>query len=265
MTTPPLATPLPATPLLSARGLTRRFGPLLAVDHVDLTLAAGDRHALIGPNGAGKTTLLNLLAGTARPDAGRVLLDGRDITRTPPARRARLGIGRTFQTPAVLDSLTALDNLVVAAWRHAGTHRMWRPAQHRELTRRALHQLDRFGLGDHAATAAGALSHGQRRLLEIAVAVVAKPAVLLLDEPAAGLADHDLTLLLDALHQLPKQAAVLLVEHNQDLVTALADTVTVLHHGRVLATGSPRDIHTDPAVAEVYLGTPQAATNQAVR
>ena len=246
-------------PLLSACGLTRRFGSLLAVDHVNLALAAGDRHALIGPNGAGKTTLLNLLAGTARPTAGRVILAGRDITRTTPARRARLGIGRTFQTPAVLESLTALDNLVVAAWRHTGTHAGWRPARHRELACRGLHRLDEFGLGDQAHTPAGELSHGQRRLLEIAVALAANPAVLLLDEPAAGLAEDDLTLLLDALHRLPGQTAVLLVEHNQDLVTALARTVTVLHHGRVLAAGTPRDIHTDAAVAGVYLGTPQTA------
>jgi branched-chain amino acid transport system ATP-binding protein len=246
-----------SAPLLSAHGLTRRFGPLLAVDHVDLDLAAGDRHALIGPNGAGKTTLLNLLAGTTRPSAGR--LAGRDITGTRPGRRARLGIGRTFQTPAVLDSLTALDNLVVAAWRHTGTHALWRPARHRELARRGLHRLDEFGLANHAHTPARALSHGQRRLLDIAVALAAKPAVLLLDEPAAGLADHDLTRLLDALRRLPAHTAVLLVEHNQDLVTALAQTVTVLHHGRVLATGTPHDIHTDSAVAEVYLGTPEAA------
>jgi branched-chain amino acid transport system ATP-binding protein len=246
-------------PLLSAHGLTRRYGPLLAVDHVDLDLAAGDRHALIGPNGAGKTTLLNLFAGTIRPTAGRVVLAGRDITRTPPARRARLGIGRTFQTPAVLDSLTALDNLVVAAWRHTGTHTGWRPARRRELAARGLHRLDEFGLGDHADTPARDLSHGQRRLLDIAAALAANPAVLLLDEPAAGLAEHDLTLLLDALRRLPEQTAVLLVEHNQDVVTSLAHTVTVLHHGQVLATGTPTAIHTHPAVAEVYLRTPQGA------
>jgi branched-chain amino acid transport system ATP-binding protein len=242
--------------LLSAHGLTRRFGPLLAVNDVDFALAAGDRHALIGPNGAGKSTLLNLFAGTTRPTAGRVVLGGRDITRTHPARRARLGIARTFQTPAVLESLTALDNLVVAAWRHTGTHTGWRPARHRELAARGLHHLDGFGVGHHADTPASELSHGQRRLLEIAMALAANPAVLLLDEPAAGLAEHDLTLLLDALRRLPAQTAVLLVEHNQDVVTALARTVTVLHHGRVLATGTPQAIHTHPAVAEVYLGTP---------
>lgn len=245
-----------STPQLSARGLTRRYGPFLAVDDVDLDIAAGDRHALIGPNGAGKSTLLNLLAGTIRPTAGQVVLAGRDITRTRPARRARLGIGRTFQTPAVLESLTALDNLVVAAWRHIGTHTAWRPARRRTLAARGLHRLDEVGLGNHAHTPARELSHGQRRLLEIAGALTADPAVLLLDEPAAGLAEHDLTLLLEALRRLPAQTAVLLVEHNQDVVTTLAHTVTVLHHGRVLATGTPHAIHTHPAVAEVYLGTP---------
>ncbi|MEV6928091.1 ATP-binding cassette domain-containing protein [Dactylosporangium sp. NPDC051485] len=243
-------------PQLSARGLTRRYGPFLAVHDVDLDLAAGDWHALIGPNGAGKSTLLNLLAGTIRPTGGRVVLAGRDITRTRPARRARLGIARTFQTPAVLESLTALDNLVVAAWRHTGTRTGWRPARRRELAARGLHRLDEFGLADHAHTKASALSHGQRRLLDIAAALTANPSVLLLDEPAAGLADHDLTLLLDTLRRLPALTAVLMVEHNQDVVTSLADTVTVLHHGRVLATGTPHAIHTHPAVAEVYLGTP---------
>jgi len=243
-------------PLLSARGLTRRFGPILAVDHVDFALAAGDRHALIGPNGAGKSTLLNLFAGTIRPTAGRVVLARRDITRTDPGRRARLGIGRTFQTPAVLESLSALDNLIVAAWRHTGTHSGWRPVRRRELAARGLHRLDEFGLGNQADTPATDLSHGQRRLLDIAMALAANPAVLLLDEPAAGLAEHDLTLLLDALRRLPAQTAVLLVEHNQDLVASLARTVTVLHHGRVLATGTPTAFHSHPAVAEVYLGTP---------
>ncbi|MFF5207140.1 ABC transporter ATP-binding protein [Streptosporangium sp. NPDC000396] len=243
------------TALLDVTGLVRRYGPLVAVDHVDLHLPAGARHALIGPNGAGKSTLLNLIAGTVRPSAGRVRLAGRDITRAGPATRARLGIARTFQTPAVLDSLTALDNLAVGAWRHTGVRRRWRESRRREPARRDL--LDALGLGAQAQLAAGTLSHGQRRMLEIAVALVAEPAVLLLDEPAAGLGDDDLPRLLAALHRLPAAMAVLLIEHNQDLVTAFADTVTVLHHGQVLATGTPQEIHGHPAVAEVYLGTPQ--------
>ncbi|WP_433241227.1 ABC transporter ATP-binding protein [Streptosporangium sp. CA-135522] len=246
------------TALLAATGLARSYGSLRAVDRVDLDLSAGARRALIGPNGAGKSTLLNLIAGTVRPSAGRIRLAGRDITRAGPAARARLGVARTFQTPAVLDSLTALENLVVAAWRHTGAGRRWRESRRREPARLGL--LDTLGLGAQAHLTAGSLSHGQRRLLEIAVALAAEPSVLLLDEPAAGLGDADLPRLLAALRRLPAEMAVLLVEHNQDLVTAFADTVTVLHHGQVLATGTPQEIHVHPAVAEVYLGTPQAVS-----
>jgi ABC-type branched-subunit amino acid transport system ATPase component len=255
------------TVLLSATGLTRRYGPLTAVGGVDLELRAGVRHALIGPNGAGKSTLLGLLAGTVRPSSGRVRLGGRDVSRSGPAGRARLGLARTFQTPAVLDSLTVAENMLVGAWRQAPTSVLGlgrRRAVLRGGAERAA-VLDALGLGGLAALTAGALSHGQRRLLEIAVALAARPTVLLLDEPAAGLGDDELRLLLTALHALPADMAVLLVEHNQDVVTAFAEVVTVLHQGCVLATGTPREIHLDPAVAEVYLGTGPATAASAVR
>ena len=238
--------------VLRTAGLTRRYGTLTAVDRVDLSLHAGARHAVIGPNGAGKTTLLHLLAGTLRPTAGRMELAGRDITRTVPAARAQRGIARTFQTPALLDSLSALDNLVVAAWRRCGIHGRMPVGRHRELAARCLHHLDTMGLAAVADQNAGALAHGQRRLLEIAVAVAGRPSVLLLDEPAAGLADTDLDQLVTVLHSLPAEVAVLLVEHDQDLVASIATTVTVLHHGRILATDTPARIHAHPAVAEIY-------------
>ncbi len=246
---------LVAPELLSATGLHYTYRRLAAVDSVDLHLTPGTRHALIGPNGAGKTTLLHLLAGTLRPSRGQIRFDRRDITRTGPARRARLGIGRSFQTPALLDSLSTVDNLVLAAWRHTRASG-WAPTRYRQLARRALADLDTLGLADQARQPAGTLPHGQRRLLDIAVALAGAPRLLLLDEPAAGLDDADLQRLQKVLRGLPATCAVVLVEHNLDLVTATAETVTVLHHGRILATGSPHQIAADPTVREVYLGSP---------
>lgn len=223
--------------LLSLSGLTRRFGSLTALDALDLRLEPGARHAVIGPNGAGKSTLLHLVAGALRPTAGRIRFAGRDITRTGPARRARLGLARTFQTPAVCDSLTVRDNISLVG----------RTPDAREV-------LDALGLGAHARLPAGRLPHGTRRLLEIGVALAGRPRLLLLDEPAAGLTADDVPRLLAVLAALPGAPAVLLVEHHMDVVGAVADTVTVLHHGRVLATGSPAEVAADQAVAGVYFG-----------
>jgi ABC-type branched-subunit amino acid transport system ATPase component len=246
------------TGLLSATGLRYTYRRLAAVDGIDLHLTPGARHALIGPNGAGKTTVLHLLAGTLRPSGGRIYFNCRDITRTDSVRRSRLGIGRSFQTPALLDSLSTVDNLVLAAWRHTGVSG-WAPARYRQLARRALDDLDALGLADQARQPAGALPHGQRRLLDIAVALAGAPRLLLLDEPAAGLDDADLRRLQAVLRALPPRCAVVLVEHNLDLVAAIADRVSVLHHGRMLANGSPDAIAVDPTVREVYLGGPIGA------
>jgi ABC-type branched-subunit amino acid transport system ATPase component len=243
------------TTLLSVAGATRRYGRLLALDRVDLVLGEGARHAVIGPNGAGKTTLLHVIAGTVRPTAGRVRLSGRDVTLASPARRARLGIGRTFQTPAVCQTLTALDNVVLGAWAHAGGRRGAWPARYRRLAARGMDLLDTLGLADLAHRPAGSLAHGQRRLLEIGAALAGRPRLLLLDEPAAGLTDSDLPRLLRCLRELPAHVAVLLVEHHLDVVTTVADTVTVLHHGRAITTGTPRQVTADPTVTELYLGT----------
>lgn len=235
------------TGLLSVVGLTCRFGRLVALDRVSLDLYPGERRAVIGPNGAGKTTLVNVVTGVVRPTRGRVLLDGRDITRAGPAQRARSGVARTFQTPALAGSLTALDNVLLGL-RH-------RPGQGRSArVDRARGWLADLGLDRLAGVPSGQLAHGQRRLLEIAVALAAEPRLLLLDEPAAGLTDADLPLLLAALDRLPDQVTVLLVEHHLDVVTAVADAVTVLHQGQVLATDKPAVIATHPAVSEVYLG-----------
>ena len=256
------------TALLSVTGLTCRFGRLLALDRVDLQLQEGERRAVIGPNGAGKTTLVNAVTGVVRPSRGRVFLASRDVTAAGPGRRARSGVARTFQTPALAGSLTALENVILGLrperrpgrqpgrWWSGGPG--WRGSggrdRRRERARRALRTLDQLGIGGLAGIPAGRLAHGQRRLLEIAVALAARPRLLLLDEPAAGLTDADLPQLLAVLDRLSDRVTVLLVEHHLDVVTAVADTVTVLHQGRVLATDKPAVIATHPEVSEVYLG-----------
>lgn len=254
------------TVLLSVAAVGCRFGRLAALDGVDLELAVGERRGVIGPNGAGKTTLVNVITGTVRPQRGRVLLAGRDVTRLGPARRARSGVARTFQTPALAGSLSALENVVIGAWAAGRRRAGWRPGRRRELALRALRQLDLLGIAHLARTPAGQLAHGQRRLLEIAVALAARPRLLLLDEPAAGLAAADLPALVTALTRLPDQVSVLLVEHQLDVVAAVADAVTVLHHGRVVVTDHPKAVADHPAVAETYLGKgPRSTPADALR
>ncbi len=262
--------------MLTLSHLTRRYGSLTAVDDVSLRLPAGARHAVIGPNGAGKTTLLNLVAGTARPDSGRILLTppgcpgegnpaegagtakaapAADITRTAAARRSRLGIARSYQQPSVIAGLSVLDNVVLAAWRHHREGRAaWRrPSAGRRLRETALAGLETVGLAGLADRQAGELSHGQRRMLDLAAALAGKPRLLLLDEPAAGLTDRDIGRLVTLLRDIPTDVALLLVEHHIEVVTALADTVTVLAAGRVLVSGGTRDALARPEVREIYL------------
>jgi branched-chain amino acid transport system ATP-binding protein len=240
--------------LLAVDAVSRRYGSLTALDRVDLRIAAGERRALIGPNGAGKTTLLDLVGGVTRPDGGRIRFDGRDITRLGPARRAHRGIGRIHQRPAVWPSLTALDNVVVAAWRHAGGfRRAWSPGRFEARLRRpGAELLDRLGLAADAGTLAAHLSHGQRRQLEIAMALAGRPRLLLLDEPAAGLSAGDVHRLVELLANLPRTVSLLLVEHRLDLVYELADAVTVLRDGRHVASGTPQEIRTSDAVRDAY-------------
>ena len=212
-------------PMLHVEGLSRRFGAVAAVDGVRLTLRSGDRHAVVGANGAGKTTLLHLLAGSLRPTAGRVLWRGRDVTRRGPVHRARSGITRSFQTPTVVPSLSTVDNLMLGGWPRRG-----------RSSGRALELARSLGLADRAQTVAAALSHGQRRLLDIGMALAGEPDLLLLDEPAAGLDDDDLDRLVTLLDALPATMAVLLVEHHVELVELVAGTVSVLDQGRLVST-----------------------------
>ncbi|MGW9205510.1 ABC transporter permease subunit [Embleya sp. NPDC055664] len=241
--------------LLTITGLTRRYGALAAVDGLDLTVRRGARHALLGPNGAGKSTVLAMIAGANPVTSGSIVFDGRDITDLAPARRSRLGIARAFQQPAVVPSLSVLDNVTLAAWRHARRGGIgWRPARYRALAGEAAIHLETVGLTARADEIAGELSHGSRRLLDIAMALAGRPKLLLLDEPAAGLTDTDIELLADVLKALPAEVTMVLVEHNFALVREVTDTVTVLASGQLLATGTPDEIAEDRAVRDTYLG-----------
>jgi branched-chain amino acid transport system ATP-binding protein len=244
------------TELLTLTEVTRRYGDLVAVDAVSLSLAPGERRALIGPNGAGKTTLLDLVAGATRPHSGRIVFDGHDITGLGPVRRSRLGIGRTHQRPAVWPELTALDNVALGGWQHAGgARRLFSPGRRRRhLLQPGLRILDAVGLGRMVGVRAGELSHGQRRLLEIGIALAGSPRLLVLDEPAAGLWPAEVEQLANLLATLPGDIAILVVEHNLEFAYGLADTVTVLHNGRQVATGTPKDISRDASVAAAYAG-----------
>lgn len=256
-----------APPVLDLARLTRRYGSLIAVDDVSLRLPAGARHAVIGPNGAGKTTLLNLIAGTDRPDHGTIVLEGTDITRTATAKRSRLGMARSFQQPVVMGDLTVLDNIVLAGWPHHPKRRgAWRsPSRYRQHTESAGRHLETVGLADLAHRPASTLSHGQRRMLDLAAALAGNPRLLLLDEPAAGLTDGGIGRLLGLLGGLPESVAIILVEHHVEVVAQLATTATVLSAGRVLVTGPTQEVLAHPEVRDAYHNTgttPSAATTE---
>ncbi|MGQ5261393.1 ABC transporter ATP-binding protein [Micromonospora sp. ZYX-F-536] len=241
------------TCLLQAQDVSVRYGSLAALTGVDLCIHDGQRHALIGPNGAGKTTLLNVIGGSTKPHRGSVRFAGRNVGRLGPAARARRGINRIHQRPAVFPTLTATENVVVAALPRAIRRRRWWPGGTRRTAQhRAGSLLEQMGLADVAAVPAGHLAHGQRRQLEIAMALAGRPRLLLLDEPAAGLSATEVGRLVDLLRALPRAVAVLLVEHRLDLVYALSDTVTVLRDGRTLAAGTPDEIRTSPLVRQAY-------------
>ncbi len=254
-----------ADAVLRAQGLTKRYGGLVANDRIDLDVRAGEIHAVIGPNGAGKTTLIGQLTGAVRANAGRVHLAGRDVTALSPARRARLGLARSFQITNVFAGFSALENVAVAAQARAGhSFRFWAPADRdADLNARAADALAQVGLGRLADRPAGALAHGQKRRLEIAMALVQAPRVVLLDEPMAGTGPDEAADLLALLGQLKGRLAMLLVEHDMDAVFSLADRITVLVEGRVISAGAPEAIRRDPAVRAAYLGTDEAAPGAA--
>ncbi|WP_121630805.1 ABC transporter ATP-binding protein [Tropicibacter alexandrii] len=244
------------TEILSTRGLCKAFGALTATDDVSLTLRAGEIHALIGPNGAGKSTLIAQIGGALSPDRGQVFLDGEDVTALPVPARARKGLARTFQISQLAQQDTVLQNVLLAAIGAARQPwRFWRPAlSDAALRGRAEAALTRVGLEDHAATVTAELSHGQRRLLEIAVALTLSPKAFLMDEPMAGLGAEGAARLVPLLRDLKAEAPILLVEHDMDAVFALADRISVLVSGRVIATGTADEIRRNAAVRAAYLG-----------
>lgn len=244
------------TAALELRDVAQHFGQLKAVDGVSFSVAAGARHAVIGPNGAGKSTLFALIAGTRAATAGAVLLDGEDVSGVPEHRRATLGIVRTFQHSSLFLASTVLENVLLAAQRHAGlSWSMLRPLSHRTALLDGAHDLlQRVGLDERYGARAGALSHGERRQLEVAVALACRPRVLLLDEPAAGMSPAETARFSRLVTELPAEVTVLLVEHDLDVVFGLADTVTVLHLGRHLLTGSPTEVQASSEVQTAYLG-----------
>ena len=243
-------------PVLDIRNLTKTFGALRASNDVSLTLWPGEIHALIGPNGAGKSTLIAQIAGSLRPDSGEVWLNGQNVTALGPALRARAGLGRTFQISSLAMEMTALQNVMLGAMGQRG--RIFRFVANvmqdkalKEVAYGALHQL---GLQDLAQTRTSALSHGQRRQLEVAVALTLKPRVFLMDEPMAGLGSEGSQQLTGFLDRLRAQAPILLIEHDMDAVFALADRISVLVYGQIIATGTGDEIRTNPLVRSAYLG-----------
>ncbi len=240
--------------VLVCAGLTRTFGAVRAVNEVDLAVAPGARHALIGPNGAGKSTLFKLVTGVLRPDAGTVALEGRDVTATSEVRRCRLGMSQTLQHSSLFASMTARETVALAVQRHDGGRITVLTRRRPEVRARAEELLASAGLAGRGEVLVPSLSHGERKQLEVALALACRPRLLLLDEPAAGMSPAESARLVELLGGLPPEVTVLFVEHDLDLVFRLADVVTVLHLGRVLLSGTPDEVRGSEAVRAAYLG-----------
>ncbi len=242
--------------VLKTEGLVKRFGGITATDNVTLNLEKGARHALIGPNGAGKTTLINLMTGVLEPTAGRITLEGQDITRLAPHQRVRRGMVRTFQINQLFNAMTPLETLAMVVAQHRGSGgRWWRPLGHdAAVAERCGQLLEQFHLTDVRRQRTEHLAYGKRRLLEIAIALACEPRVLLLDEPVAGVPAGEREELLQTVAALPADVSVLLIEHDMDLVFDFARRITVLVNGAVLTEGTPDEISNHPQVRAVYLG-----------
>jgi ABC-type branched-subunit amino acid transport system ATPase component len=243
-------------PVLETIGLEKRFGGIVASSNVSLKLERGARHAVIGPNGAGKTTLVNLLTGALRPTAGRVMLYDRDITALGPHRRARLGVVRTFQINQLFADLTPLETISLAVAERLGAGSDWRRSLggRPRLVAEAAQVLEAFRLADVMDQRTAILPYGKQRLLEIALATAARPRVLLLDEPAAGVPEAERQVILDIVAALPAEVSVLLIEHDMDLVFQFARRISILVDGAIFAEGTPEEIARDERVRQVYLG-----------
>ncbi len=252
-----------ADPLLRVENLVRRFGGIVATDNLSLEVVPGELHAIIGPNGAGKTTLISQLTGQLMPNSGAIHFAGRDVTRLPSYRRSRLGLARSFQITSLLPDFTAADNVALAAQAHDGhSFYFWGNARKEKHLRDAARSaLKRVGLEARADVPVSELSHGEQRELELAVALATKPQLLLLDEPMAGLGATESTRMVTLLKELRKEVTIVLVEHDMEAVFALADRITVLVYGRVIASDVPDAIRKHEEVKRAYLGEQHAVTS----
>ena len=239
--------------MIEIRELRRAFGGVVALDGITLTLGEGERRAVIGPNGAGKTTLINLLAGEIAPTAGTIRLGSRDITRLRSWERARLGLAHVYQRTELFAPLSARDNVALAVAARKGPYRVFGAPPRSEYSE-AHAALERVGLSGREGVPARALSHGERRQLELAVALAQQPRVLLLDEPTAGMSPLETARITELIARLDRTLTILIVEHDMDVVFRLADRVTVLHEGRVIADGTAAEVRGDVRVHDVYLG-----------
>jgi branched-chain amino acid transport system ATP-binding protein len=249
-----------AETLLAVRALRKHFGGLLASDGIDLDVARGETHAIIGPNGAGKTTLIGQLAGDLRSDSGSIRFDDQDVTRLDSPLRARRGLARSFQVTSIFRDFSALDNVTLAVQAHSGhSFRFWRPARTESALREpARAALDAVGLGQRADVRAANLAHGEQRQLEIAMALATEPRLLLLDEPVAGMGPEESQRMVRFLATLKGSITIVLVEHDMDAVFTLADRISVMVYGRIIATGTPAEIRSNEQVRRAYLGEDQA-------
>jgi branched-chain amino acid transport system ATP-binding protein len=249
-------------PLLQIEGLTKRFGGIVASDDVTLSVPRGELHAIIGPNGAGKTTLIGQLTGELSPLSGRISFAGEDITALPAWQRSLRGLARSFQITSLFLDFTALDNVALAVQAHAGhSFHFWRDARReKELREPARAALERVGLAQRADALVANMSHGEHRQLEIAMALATKPRMLLLDEPMAGMGVEESARVVTLLRELKQELTILLIEHDMDAVFALADRISVLVYGRIIASGEPAAIRANADVRRAYLGEQQAVT-----
>jgi len=245
-----------ADAILAVAGLRKAFGALVATDGVSLEVREGETHAIIGPNGAGKTTLIGQLAGNLRPDEGRILFAGEDVTRLSAPQRARKGFARSFQITSIYRDFTALDNVALAVQAHAGhSFRFWRPAREEAALRDPAREVLReVGLAGRAAALAAELAHGEQRQLEVAMALATRPRLLLLDEPVAGMGLEESQRMVQLLARLKGRLSMILVEHDMDAVFTLADRISVLVYGRIVASGAPAEVRANPEVRRAYLG-----------
>jgi branched-chain amino acid transport system ATP-binding protein len=247
--------------MLEATGLTKRFGGVVAVDHVNLSVAAGDIHALIGPNGAGKTTLIALVSGSLAADSGSIAFDDHEITKAPQHLRVKAGLARSYQVTSIFRRFSVLDNLALAVQARSGSSlSFWRPvAGEKALFDEAASISQEIGLSEKRDALAAHLSHGEQRALEVGLALATQPKLVLLDEPMAGMGPEESQRMIALIRRIRSRVTVLLVEHDMDAVFRLADRISVLVNGRVIASGSPGDIRLDPEVKRAYLGDEVAA------